>query len=199
MISGLTIKIKHLQSSILAGFSNCFKHIRAHLKIWACFLQQSSTFQPPSDPRESHNCCSISAPSSVDVNTLWHHSQSLHSQNRWLLAISTHQTLTYMSKFLHAVLHGSGKSLFYSLSSWCLVAVRGDGAAGRRPTGWCETDRGEDARLAAARGGDSPAFFGYWDGGTTLRSWVTRTKKVRWGLPPLTHYTPSTSSSVRVR
>lgn len=80
------------------------------------------------------------------------------------------QTATYMFKFLHAVLHGSGKSLI-PFSSLCLVDVRWRSCR-------AETDRmmWDRPRRGCASGRDFPLWFGCWDGETTLRSRVTRSK-----------------------
>lgn len=130
------------------------------------------------------------------MDTLLHHlkarQESLCSQNRWTLPVKKNQTVTYMSKFLHAVLHGSGNHSYFLQFP---MSVWDDGAAGRRPTRWSETDRGEDARLTAAGGGDFPPLDTRMVGPLYRAGW--RALKVRRGLPPLTHYTPSTSPSVR--
>lgn len=102
-----------------------------------------------------------------------------------------------MSKFLHAVLHGSGKSLLlvlllifffkslvlvapFPLSfSWDGVA---DGAAGRTPAGWNGLDREAMSVWRRKKVLISPLLVlpllssRHQDGGTTSQSRVTRTK-----------------------
>lgn len=65
---------------------------------------------------ESHNCCSVSAAGAVALPSptpLSHHLKkkanlkAIYLQSRWMLIILKNPTVTYMSKFLHAVFHGA--------------------------------------------------------------------------------------------
>lgn len=115
---------------------------------------------------QSHNCCSTSAPGSVDLRFLntqliprggggrrGDRGACIYPQNRWTLTIKKqNQTASYVSKFLHAVLHGFTPPPSVTVvlrvkevRLWLALERRG----GRRQEG--EGDRGEEARLAAAR------------------------------------------------
>lgn len=132
---------------------------------------------------QSHNCCSSSAPTQpasapaeqVQTGTDSEQKQAEKHKNK---------AETYMSKFLHAVLHGSlfpptwflllPSFLFYFPPHTHLPWMwADDGATGRRPTGWCEPDaRGEVPKP-----------------GSPYRQGLLLCVKVRHGLPPIPNQT----------
>lgn len=112
--------------------------------------------------------------------------------NRWMLTRKQKQKLTCLSSCIRSFMI---PCYYCPLNSRCLLGVCGDddGAAGRRPTGRRELDRERRASGGSERrrfpphdlaaGMVEPLYRAGW-----------RADKVRRGLPPLTHYTPTTSS-----